>query len=461
MAENPPATAKQRKWVPCGCLVAMFLIFVLVPVGAYMSWTYRSIGQVKTQLARVRLAGLPTEFGELDQFYRLVDGAEDATPLYLAAQSEFTGSVFDADAQKLPIIGMAEDGDAKIPPPGQPWADQAAVEAFLAKYEPALQVLHEAAAKGGAARFPLEFEDGFAMLLPHAQNMRTCSRVLALEAHVRAHRGDARGTAESLLAMAAMGRSLENQPILVSQLVRYAMDGVAVDLTARLLPYVDFSDEDLQRLRRAFRRDNCKAGIALALNGERVLGTEAFRDPAKTLGPDSRLPPGVIRGSNEDLAFFLELHADLHEAMNLPYPETFAAVEAAFDKMRDKLDTPFGRMRYPLTGMTFPAVEASVMAAARTDSSIRCLNAAIAVEQFRRREGKLPETLGELVPDLLSEVPIDPFDGQPIRYVVKPDCFLIYSCGRDQTDDGGVDDEQQTDIVIRIDRIDGKAASPQ
>jgi len=42
---------------------------------------------------------------------------------------------------------------------------------------------------------------------------------------------------------------------------------------------------------------------------------------------------------------------------------------------------------------------------------------AIAVERFRlEHEGQLPETLAEIVPGYLSAIPLDPFDGKPLRY---------------------------------------------
>mgnify|MGYP002528455188 CR=1 FL=1 len=305
---------------------------------------------------------------------------------------------------------------------------------------------------GGAARFPLEFDQGFAMLLPHAQQMRTCSRILSLEAHVKAHQGDAKGTTEALLALATIDKSLENQPVLVSQLVCVALQGIATNLTGRLLPYVDFSDEDLVRLRRVFQQDDFKSGIAHGVIGERVIGSEAFKSPAKSLGPDTGLPNrSFFRGSNEDLAFYLEIQTDLHEAMETGYPAALDHVDKVHDKLMVKLDTPFGKIRYIMTGLTLPATTAAVRAAARGDARNRCIDTAIAIEQFRRREGKLPETLDELVPDFLESVPLDPFDGKPIRYVVKTDAYLLYTCGRDRVDDGGIEDDQMTDEVLRID----------
>ncbi len=62
---------------------------------------------------------------------------------------------------------------------------------------------------------------------------------------------------------------------------------------------------------------------------------------------------------------------------------------------------------------------------------------ALAVERYRLARGKLPEALGQLVPDYLAAVPEDPFDGTPLRYRRTERGFVVYSVGEDGNDDGG------------------------
>jgi hypothetical protein len=49
------------------------------------------------------------------------------------------------------------------------------------------------------------------------------------------------------------------------------------------------------------------------------------------------------------------------------------------------------------------------------------------------------EAFADLVPALLNAVPIDPFDGQTLRYVRQANGFVIYSVGADRQDNGGVE----------------------
>ena len=63
---------------------------------------------------------------------------------------------------------------------------------------------------------------------------------------------------------------------------------------------------------------------------------------------------------------------------------------------------------------------------------------AIALARFHVRNGAWPRSLAELVPTLLPEVPVDVFDGQPIRYRRPRSGPIIYSVGPDRVDDAGV-----------------------
>ena len=56
--------------------------------------------------------------------------------------------------------------------------------------------------------------------------------------------------------------------------------------------------------------------------------------------------------------------------------------------------------------------------------------------------GRLPDTLSELVPAYLTVVPLDPFDGQPVRYKKLPVGYVVYCLGLDFTDNGGCEGKQ-------------------
>lgn len=65
--------------------------------------------------------------------------------------------------------------------------------------------------------------------------------------------------------------------------------------------------------------------------------------------------------------------------------------------------------------------------------------AALAAQEFRQESGRWPADLEELVPQYLDAIPIDSFDGAPLRYRIDEaiGAPLIYSVGVNQIDDGG------------------------
>lgn len=69
---------------------------------------------------------------------------------------------------------------------------------------------------------------------------------------------------------------------------------------------------------------------------------------------------------------------------------------------------------------------------------LRCAATALAVERYRRQHGQWPESWVALLQgDFLKKEPLDPFDGEPLRWRLLADGFLVYSIGPDGKDDGG------------------------
>ena len=95
------------------------------------------------------------------------------------------------------------------------------------------------------------------------------------------------------------------------------------------------------------------------------------------------------------------------------------------------------RRFYLMSGMFLPALGKVVVRDAEGFVWLRTARIALATERFHLARERWPANLGELVPQYLPEVPVDPFDGQPIRYRLLPRGYVIYSVGSDGRDDGG------------------------
>jgi len=97
----------------------------------------------------------------------------------------------------------------------------------------------------------------------------------------------------------------------------------------------------------------------------------------------------------------------------------------------------------------------------RTRCHLNSLRLIVAIERFQGRNGGVPQSLDELVPSLLSELPQDPFapDGR-FRYLLLDPAtdphdrsYLLYSVGSNCEDDGGAmhseDNSRSLDMFAR------------
>jgi hypothetical protein len=80
--------------------------------------------------------------------------------------------------------------------------------------------------------------------------------------------------------------------------------------------------------------------------------------------------------------------------------------------------------------------------ALRAQTHCRIAVAVLALERYRLRHKRFPGSLNELVPEFVSEVPIDYMDGKPLRYRLDGDQFVLWSIGPNGKDDGGTPKSQ-------------------
>jgi hypothetical protein len=85
--------------------------------------------------------------------------------------------------------------------------------------------------------------------------------------------------------------------------------------------------------------------------------------------------------------------------------------------------------------------------------SVKGIELLLAIKAYKNDNGSLPDALERLVPNYISGVLLDPFDGKPIRYSAEKK--IIYSVGKNLTDDGGNSDDVNwqsgNDLVFKID----------
>ncbi len=107
--------------------------------------------------------------------------------------------------------------------------------------------------------------------------------------------------------------------------------------------------------------------------------------------------------------------------------------------------------------MTLPAMTSSLATKSKGNAQLQATRTILALRAYQLTHGHLPADLNALVPEFMEAVPIDDFDGQPLRYA--PDRKTVYSVGKNLKDDGGDDrgsdtepaSQRHLDLVYKFD----------
>ena len=129
----------------------------------------------------------------------------------------------------------------------------------------------------------------------------------------------------------------------------------------------------------------------------------------------------------------------------LPLQEQPQAWEDWKDALKLCRDANAGQKRLILATLLMPAMDRVAMAYIQGQARFSCALGGLAAERFRLVNKRWPKDLQELCPTYLKEIPIDPFDGKPLKFALQEDGIVIYSVDKDGQDDGGDIHKQSPD----------------
>jgi hypothetical protein len=267
---------------------------------------------------------------------------------------------------------------------------------------------------------------------------------------------------------------LDNEPVVISKLVRIAILNMAEKALERRLNAGNLTDAEMKHLGELFAESAKTNQIANGLIGERAIFMQYFRmsyaewkrlsnsgldNSSSQDGPPLQGPqPFIFKFTGlfeREQRFYLQtMETFISFAENCP--KNFSQIT----NLQEQIWRPIGHNHYIILSMLMPAVGMASEKEINGLAQVRTAQAALAVERFRLAHGRLPENLNELVPQFLSTVPSDPFDGAPLRYHRLAKGYVIYSVGSDGHDDGGREkpadwkssDKTTYDITFTVER---------
>jgi hypothetical protein len=317
--------------------------------------------------------------------------------------------------------------------------------------------------------------------LPHVDWCRSASDMLVLDIEQLLHRNGFDKVWSRVTAILHTGAGLRGEWTLILQLVRIAVRAKAVRRIERILAMGVSQPDSLRNAQAHLLVEESEDLLKPAIRGERAMWILLFENldngrydnfdgGSKGTFPwdrgfgwklyRSRLP--------EDEAYYLRAMNQFIRIAGLPSHEQLSRYRQELGHITDEISESNRDKRLMVSGLLLPAVEKVAEAAIRDRALLRCAITALAAERFRIDTKNWPKSPADLCPKYINEVPIDPFDGLPLKHVARDDGLTIYSVGVDGQDDGGrglTSDgrEKGSDLGFQLWDVDkrGKPATPQ
>ena len=396
----------------------ILILLLLCVAGAFLVRYLPSRG-VQKELDRIRAEGFPASTVELDDWYRAGLVAQNQALAIMEASKVLVEPDKEADPTRFGSFKPGYELTAEM---------NEEMAAYVATNQPALDLLKQAADLP-ESRYPIDLSQGAATLLPHLAKIKRLVILLRMEAVQHSRLGQVDAAVESVATSFALARSLRNEPLLISDLVRIA--SVAITLTAleRLLSEHQLSEAQLKRLSilAAQAEADGPMAFARALAGERAGGLSVFKLTRSELEQLSATQSDTGAGEiletlkyqayratgmqYRDLSLYLDLMGEYIRSAQAGFPESLKRTRLVEKDANERLSRGLGRFAM-ISRILLPHIAKAAGKEANLSARLRFVQIALAVERYRlEHQGSIPERLDQIAPHYIFKVPPDPFTG--------------------------------------------------
>jgi hypothetical protein len=428
----------------------------------FIGWRLILNRLLATEMVAIQERNYPVTLAELDRWYPRVPTEENSALVFRKAFANLSGQFDPSFLMDGKSINLPLSDEPRVVPGKQTIAD------YLGGNSEALTLLHQAS-NIPRSRFPINLGKLSIMPYPHLANVVRSAYLLQADA---ANHTDDTSPELALLSVKssfALSRSLAKEPLVRSHLACIESQKIAVSSLQHTLNKTSLTEEQLTGLATTLEKVDDQHGLARAFIGQRCIGIYSF-DRLRDTTDLTALPAGRSRPLGQRLLIntvlffsspqylydtcgflqwdelhYLQLMDRYIQTAQTDFPERIAAAQV----LRQSIEQHGGLHALShgwLRGMNGSSV---IVKDAVATARLRSARIVIAIEQFRvSHDHQLPQTLAELTPFGSSGVPIDPFNGQPLRYKKLAPGYVVYSIGEKGDGNGS----RQDDLAFLVER---------
>jgi hypothetical protein len=445
--ETTPGAPLPSRWRRRRRRATLAILLLCLAGGAYVFYFLRSAeSQLQKTIAEIDRQDPGWRLEELEARRQVVPPEQNSALLIRAVLALKTNPW---PAQQNQFEDMLRD---LVPTVRLHQRDAVALRRELKKSQQALEEARKLADLP-TGRFPIVYSsDGISTLLPDVQKARDVAGLLRCDLLLQCEDGDMDRAVAVCRAILNTGRSLNDEPIIVSQLVRLSCRDLALRSIERILAQGQPSGASLAVLQDLLEHEDRQPVFLIAARGERAfsdrllyaLQTRETKPSQLGVVLIKRLSGMRIRTVNvndllyqafgsvpRDRAAVLDYTSQVVEIAKLPVEEQgprLAQLASTLGSRPEMVGTLLGR-----------SILKVALGIHRSQAKLRGAIAGVALERYRQAQGGWPDSLAALVPKYLASVPSDPHDGAPLRFRRLADHVVVYSVGPDiETSAGGV-----------------------
>ncbi len=321
--------------------------------------------------------------------------------------------------------------------------DYQAAEKYLDENKELIQLLDEFG-KYDKVSFDRKWEDGINMSIKHDIHLRQLTRINDARMLLAARSGNAAEVIRLFHATGNLRSQLTNEPLTICGMIGHYVESMRLKTLNQIMNSgMKFSIDELKGIIRDLEaadtelRENLRINMqseaqqALTLRKELMMHDIPSNDPAQVVAriyfSSWLVKPFDFWAANMDRNALMDCWVEFYRDIGKNYYQL---------SQRNKEGS-----RYPIAAFVSKMMLSSIHLIRQRvhvcNANQRALEILCAVELYHAKYQKYPDSIDQLAPEFLAQIPVDTFDGKPMRYLNGPDRITVYSVGPNGKDEHG------------------------